>query len=301
MIRLRVVRVLALAAIIGIAGAACSGDDVMDPNGLRPQATIAAPGDNFDTTTDIAQAYVCVESPVAGNYVFDISGALGGPSGNVPPVINANPATVTPNNCVNVATAGVGANFGHPNMITADETSNPGGVVLQHVRVENAQYSYQASSGVSVLMGVTTSQQGDPATGEIANEKATKIVFVYDAEPLSGQGCTPGYWKQKQHFGNWVGYSPYPTRTLFADAGFEDVFPGMTLLQVLGQGGGGIKALGRHVVAALLNASYGLDYGMTPQQIIDAFNATVPDGDIEGLHKQLAGANESGCPLARAE
>ena len=45
-------------------------------------------------------------------------------------------------------------------------------------------------------------------------------------------------------------------------AGFDDAFPGMTLLEVLSQGGGGLNALGRHTVAALLNAASGVSGSM---------------------------------------
>ncbi len=61
------------------------------------------------------------------------------------------------------------------------------------------------------------------------------------APPGGGEGCTPGYWKQPHHFGSWT--SPYTPATLFADV-FEDAFPGMTLLDVASQGGGGLIALG---------------------------------------------------------
>src|SRR6185369_10840368 len=78
------------------------------------------------------------------------------------------------------------------------------------------------------------------------------------ASPL---GCTLGYWKQSQHFDNWVGYSP--TTQL------ADVFPnsslyglgGTTLLDALGFGSngnglqGGAKILLRQAVAALLNST----------------------------------------------
>ena len=60
-----------------------------------------------------------------------------------------------------------------------------------------------------------------------------------------------------------------------------------------------MKALGRHTVAALLNgASADVDADMTAQEVIDAFNAAFPSGDISGLHGTLAGFNEQGCPLA---
>ena len=83
---------------------------------------------------------------------------------------------------------------------------------------------------------------------------------------------------------------------------FEDAFPGMTLLQVLGQGGGGLKALGRHTVAALLNgANPNVSSNMTAGDVINAFNAVFPGGDYETLHGRLAAFNEQGCPLGRNE
>lgn len=110
------------------------------------------------------------------------------------------------------------------------------------------------------------------------------------------QGCTPGYWKQSQHFDSWIGYEP---DQLFSSV-FEDAFPGMTLVQVAGQGGGGLNALGRHVVAALLSsASSGVDYGMAPVNVIDAFNSVYSGsgGDYETLKNTLAARNERNCPL----
>ena len=62
-------------------------------------------------------------------------------------------------------------------------------------------------------------------------------------------GCSQGYWKNHSSW-PW----PYTQSTLFGDV-FEDAFPGMTLHAVLWQGGGGLNALGRQTVAALLNAS----------------------------------------------
>ena len=79
---------------------------------------------------------------------------------------------------------------------------------------------------------------------------------------------------------------------------FEDAFPGKTLLEVLENGGGGLDALGRHTVAALLNAaSSGVDYDLTTAQVISAFNAVFPGGDYETLKNRFAGFNEQGCPI----
>ncbi|HXG75706.1 MAG TPA: hypothetical protein VNJ53_03970 [Gaiellaceae bacterium] len=113
---------------------------------------------------------------------------------------------------------------------------------------------------------------------------------------VGGEGCTPGYWKQTQHFDSWT--SPYTPSTQFDDV-FDDAFGEMTLLEVLQQGGGGLNALGRHTVAALLNAaSGGVDYSFTTTQVINMFNAVYPGGDYEDLKDTFEAENESGCPLS---
>jgi hypothetical protein len=114
--------------------------------------------------------------------------------------------------------------------------------------------------------------------------------------PQGGEGCTPGYWKQEHHFDSWVGYSP---NQLFSSV-FEDAFPGMTLLEVLSQGGGGLNALGRHTVAALLNSTaLGGDYEFTTAEVIQAFNNVYPSSGVHYLilKNQFEQENESGCPL----
>ena len=63
-------------------------------------------------------------------------------------------------------------------------------------------------------------------------------------------GCTPGYWKQAHHFGNWLpDYNPYNSTVL----GEFGCGPDMLLLDALKAKGGGENALLRHATAALLN------------------------------------------------
>lgn len=112
-----------------------------------------------------------------------------------------------------------------------------------------------------------------------------------------GDGCTPGYWKQPHHFDSWP--SPYDPSDLFSEH-FEDAFPGMTLLQVLQNGGGGLNALGRHTVAALLNsASDGVSFELSPSDVISEFNSVFPGSksQYETLKNRFAGLNERLCPL----
>jgi len=119
------------------------------------------------------------------------------------------------------------------------------------------------------------------------------------------EGCTPGYWKQEHHFGNWP-VNPYTTT--FGDA-FTVACDGMTypsvnpedgtdictilLLDALSLRGGGVNALARHAAAGWLNAMSSVDYFWTPAEVEGAFMA----GDKDALEM----ANESYCPLGRAE
>lgn len=175
----------------------------------------------------------------------------------------------------------------------------PTGFLLDHVVVTslaNGVITTSTVSGPTVTGTASGAKSTPPLTGTLAQ-------FYNVAEPPppppppppGGEGCTPGYWKQSQHFDSWP--APYTPSTQFS-AVFEDAFPGKTLLQVLGQGGGGLIALGRHTVAALLNAaSSGVSYNLTVQQVIDGFNNVFPGGDYEGQKDLFAGYNEQGCPL----
>lgn len=137
------------------------------------------------------------------------------------------------------------------------------------------------------------------------------------------QGCTPGYWKQSQHFGSWIGY--YPVSNGSAATKFCSVFTcpsgfsikwsakgppsavtNPTLLQALEANGGDIDALARHATAALLNASNpNVAYPRSASEIVSMVNAALAGGDIEGTANILAGWNESywngmhNCPLSK--
>lgn len=113
--------------------------------------------------------------------------------------------------------------------------------------------------------------------------------------PPGGQGCTPGYWKQEHHFDSWVGYTPWQDyETVFGvDASFSK-----TLVGAASQGGGGEKALGRHAVAALLNAANpDVNYLYTEAEVIALVQSAYATGDFEGAKNLLAAQNEIGCPL----
>ena len=124
-----------------------------------------------------------------------------------------------------------------------------------------------------------------------------------ESEAGSGEGCTSGYWKQEHHFDSWpASYAPGTVAeggTPFADV-FEDAFPNQSLSQVLRNGGGGLKALGRHSVAALLNAaSSEVSYDLTSFDVVDMFDQTHPGTKraYNTLKNNFESFNEQGCPL----
>ena len=161
----------------------------------------------------------------------------------------------------------------------------------------------------SHLVSIGVAYAGTNATAEVLNVATeTAIVTFGEGTPPSGatvtftneldeveggEGCTPGYWKN--HLDSWAG-TGYDPDDLFSSV-FDDAFGTKTLEDVLNQGGGGLKALGRHTVAALLNASSSVDYDMTTLEVITAFNAVFPGGDYETLKNRLENFNEQGCPL----
>lgn len=113
-----------------------------------------------------------------------------------------------------------------------------------------------------------------------------------------GEGCTPGYWKQKQHFDSWT--APYTPYKQFSSVFKNNAFPGKTLLQVLKLRGGGLSALGRHSVAALLNAaSSKVSYDLTVSEVIGQFNEVYPGtkSQYNTVKDIFADFNEQGCPL----
>jgi hypothetical protein len=115
--------------------------------------------------------------------------------------------------------------------------------------------------------------------------------------PPPAKGCTPGYWKVKPHLDSWPA-TGFTTGQSFQSAFGVNAFPGMTLHQVVSQGGGQLKALGRHTVAALLNSAHpGVPYGLTTAQVIGAFQAAYASGDYEATKSIFETLNEMGCSI----
>jgi hypothetical protein len=176
--------------------------------------------------------------------------------------------------------------------VTATLPEDPAGLTLD--RIVTLRGDGIAPNEGQALEGVRS------ASLDVSNVVGGYIWFKLvpaETPPPGGQGCTPGYWRQSQHFSSWTGYSP---TDLFSSV-FADAFPGKTLLEVVWLGGGGLNALGRMSVAALLNAaSPDVTFDLTTQQVIDAFNAAYASGNKRTIEQQkniFDFLNNQGCPL----
>jgi hypothetical protein len=133
--------------------------------------------------------------------------------------------------------------------------------------------------------------------------------------PAKYQGCTPGYWKQSQHFDSWSTYAPTTlVRNVFnisayLSNGILDLNgdgQDDSLLDALNyQGGngltGGARILLRAAVAALLNASNpSMNFTLASSQVIAQVNAALASGNRStqlALANQLDRYNNADCPL----
>ena len=98
--------------------------------------------------------------------------------------------------------------------------------------------------------------------------------------PPGGEGCTPGFWKNHpEEFP-----APYTAGTTLGSvfAGLSADYASLTFAEALELGGGGLDALLRSAVAALLNAaSADVDYPLSVAQVIAQTNAAIASGDYE--------------------
>ena len=116
--------------------------------------------------------------------------------------------------------------------------------------------------------------------------------------PCTPQGCTPGYWKN--HLSAWgvTGYAPgNDFYTVFG----VNVTGNYTLLAALDLGGGGVNALKRHAVAALLSSAHpSVFYPYSTTEVLAMVKAAILSNSastIEATKNLLDAANNSGCPL----
>lgn len=131
------------------------------------------------------------------------------------------------------------------------------------------------------------------------------------------EGCTPGYWKQPQHFDSWptdwTDSEGYPSADFCSSDGSGAVFTcstmielrnpesgylnDITLLEALKLRGGGVNALARHAAAAALNGATSVDYAYTLSMVQSMVDEALGSGEYRSLKRDLEEANEEYCPL----
>jgi len=191
--------------------------------------------------------------------------------------------------------------------------------------LENNQYSKAVAYDSSNNPIKTISPL--PATGDgklltinmnAANTKRLEVTYKdsggitnidLKCEPPNNEGCTPGFWKQKQHFKFWKGYGQsdiFSTTFGISDA-YDDLtikvdnqnkeLKEVSLLKALQAQGGGLNALARHAVAALLNAASGANYAFTVDEVKMMVKNAIESGSYEHTKNILEEENERGCPF----
>jgi hypothetical protein len=195
---------------------------------------------------------------------------------------NATPADTTDDFQPDPVLAGI-FNVGDANM---DNLLDPGEVWLYRFMQTVAEGQFRNDAVVTAL---STRANEDGTIDELVDSDPAHWLGVREA---GGQGLTPGFWKQPHHLSFWVGYSPTDRfNTVF---GVNDP-DNPTLLQALRRGGGGYKALGRHAVAALLNAaSQNVSYLYTRPEIISMVQSAYSTGKYDPIKNLFEAQNELG-------
>lgn len=283
-----------VAGLLGLAVAVAACAD-----GTGPSKDPLSPSFN-ETTVPPARSIVCKVGP-AGSYKFTASRSetslvTDGWSGTL---LLANPFVVQAGTCVEFFEGGPTAD-----QVWVREVELPAGVSLVKIVVE----LLGGDCALDEKYCPVSYTNIDQVKRDVHFAAKYRFTFYNEGEeppppppppPTGADGCTPGYWKQPQHFGNWTTFSTTDRwNTVFGRNLFQN---NRTLLSALDTGGGGKNRFGRHSTAALLNAANGsVAYGMTTAQVIAAVQAAVDAGTYDQLSDRFEDLNERGCPLGRA-
>ena len=168
----------------------------------------------------------------------------------------------------------------------------------------------------TVTNTVTATGAFDDPASTSANADAEATVVGENC----GGGCTPGFWQGG--FGkelwdevddpDWTdaggaGTNPFVTTDLFSTgpwgpSGIASIDT-KTMLQIVGSGGGNswARKAARDLVAAYLNASFGLGYPFSTATILADWDAAVDAGTsgFRAFHDKYGPANELGCTIGQ--
>jgi len=196
--------------------------------------------------------------------------------------------------------------------------------------------TYQVDSGFNPLgglaMGTYSIAETSPPPGYTGDSHVEFVTLTTDNPNGSStyiwvntppqQGCTPGFWQGGLGSTLWnttndpqwashggAGTNPFTTTTPF-DSFFTPYHgtslgttAGKTMLDFVGSGGGPKPAekAARMVVAAYLNAAFGLDFPYSTSDIVSMWNAAVAahtSASFTNVFNLLGAANNLGCPIS---
>ena len=136
-------------------------------------------------------------------------------------------------------------------------------------------------------------------------------------QPSTGEGCTPGFWQggfgiqlwDEENDEDWgdaggVGVNPFVTTDTFISffpSSGDATVDGMQMIDIVGSGGTNnwARKAARDLIAAYLNASFGIDYPYSTATILADWNTAVAGGTagFKTFHAKYDAANNLGCPI----
>lgn len=230
---------------------------------------------------------------------FNLNTVIGAPTtsspfGPVPNPLADGFASTDPNYAVQTT-------FGAPTTYTVDETSLAMGTTFVSLVCQDG--SSTPDTSVSGMVATINVDEGETVACRYTNT-------------FPNEGCTPGFWQgglgaqlwdQGPPDSDWTAYGGSGTNPFIHTTVFNSYFTahpdvaGLTMMDLVGTGGGPKPAqkAARDVVAAYLNASWGMNFGLTPTQIATMWTDAVNGGSgaLNALHTTLAPYNQLGCPI----
>ncbi|UZJ27067.1 hypothetical protein RHODO2019_19095 (plasmid) [Rhodococcus antarcticus] len=212
------------------------------------------------------------------------------------------PVTITALVDDNGTPASPGDDFTPTPVLGADAVHNVGDTNHNGLLDVGETWLFRATGTVGAGSYVNTARVTvvEPTTGQIAD--ASDIAGYYGL--AAAQGLSPGYWKNHPTAWPTAAGTPIFSTTQLVSTIFGPLpapQASETLLEAIGTGGGGINALLRQAISALLNTtSVLIDYPLTASALIAAVNAALASGDptqIDNLQTTLAGWNNLGASL----
>jgi hypothetical protein len=274
------------------------------PDGMGVLSIIVHNGITGSQSTVTGQNYATVTVDMFNIYRIKFL------NGDIPevPVVGASCVSITATKGVAIAPVQLTATGGEGGPYTFTATGLPAGLTLSTSGVLSGTPTVTGQFTYTVTATDVAGNTGSSSCGVTVKE-------IPPPPPTGTQGCTPGYWKAKQHWDSWAG-TGYTTTQLVSSvfdvpAGLNSEKKGLplggySLVAGLGfQGGntlgGKAEILLRAAIAGLLNSSNdNVDYFYTTAALISSVNAALNSGDgaaMIALASRIDTENNKGCPL----